>query len=226
VPSTGVVERAHVIGEGGKALGRVSAVLFHPSEARVVGVQIDPGPLLHLFERRSRFALLDEIEIDGEVRLAASKLPRIDEGERVLGYSWEETVVWHGMPVRSADGGYVGSLFEAIFDAETGQVARIRLSTGLVGDAAVGKLEVDGALVRGFDGAAIIVMPGFADIAASGGAAKRAAGTAAVARVQGERLAKSTLRAGAAAADAVSRSLEHGIGRKALDKLKTLMDDE
>jgi len=103
----------------------------------------------------------------------------------VLGYSWEETVVWHGMPVRSADGGYVGTLFEAIFDAETGQVARIRLSTGLVGDAAVGKLEVDGALVRGFDGAAIIVMPGFADIAASGGAAKRAAGTAAVARVQG-----------------------------------------
>lgn len=226
MPSTGTVERAHVTGEGGKALGRVSAVLFHPSEARVVGVQIDPGPLLHLFERRPRFALLGQIEIDEDVRLAAPKLPRDDTGERALGYSWEDTVVWRGMPVRSAEGNYVGSLFEAVFDAQTGEVVCIRVSTGIVGDAAVGRLEVDGSLVRGFDGASIVVLPGFADIGASGGAAKRMAGGVASARVHGERLAKTTLAAGAVAADAVGRSFESGLGRKALDKIKTLMGDE
>ena len=226
VPSTGTIERAYVTGEGAQNLGRVSAVLFHPSEPRVVGFQIDPGPLLHLFERRPRFALLEQIEIGEGVKLAADKLPRDDAGERVLGYSWEDTVVWRGMPVHSADGGYVGSLFEAIFDGTTGGVTGIRISTGVVGDAAVGRLEVDGSLVRGFDGAAVVVTPGFADIEASGGAAKRVAGGVAAARVHGERIAKTTLRAGAAAADAVGRSLESGVGRKAIDKLKSLMDEE
>jgi len=226
MPSTGTVERAHVTGEGGRALGRVRAVLFHPSESRVVGLEIDPGPLFHLFERRTRFVPLDTAEIGDTIRLEASRLPRDEAGEPTLGYSWEETVVWRGMPVRSADGGYVGTVFEAVFDADTGKVSRLRVSTGAVGDAAVGRLDVDGAQVRGFDGAAVVVSPGFADIASSGGAAKQVAEGVASARVHGERLARTTLQAGAVAADAVGRSLESGFGRKALDKLKTLMGDD
>ena len=225
--STGLVERAPVTGVDGRALGRVSSVLFHPSEPRVVGVEVDPGPLFHLFERRRRFVLLREAEIaDDRVRLAASQLPKDEAGERELGYSWHETVVWRGMPVRSAEGGKVGTLFEALFDSESGEVSRIRVSTGVVGDAAVGRLDVDAELVRGFDGTAIVVLPGYAQIESSGGAAKQVAQGVATARVQSERLAGTVLRAGAAAADAVGRSLESGVGRKALDKIKTLTRDE
>ena len=217
-----------VFGAGDRPLGRVSAVLFHPSESRVVGIEVQPAALFYVFSRRPRFVRLEDVEIVGTdaVRLTISRLPSDVTGERALGYSWQDTVVWRGMPVRSSEGDAVGAVHDAVFASGDGSVTKLVISTGAMGDATLGRLEVSGDLVRGFDGEFVTVLPGYNEIRATGGAAKTAAAGAAMAKVQGERLASSALKAGATAAAAVGRSFRSGAGRKALDAMKSWMGEE
>jgi uncharacterized protein YrrD len=216
-----------IAGADGRPLGRVNAVLFHPSRPQVVGIEVDPGPLWHLFERRKRYAELASVSLEeAGVRLAAARLPRDEVGERSLGFSWHDTVVWKGMPVRSAAGERVGVVHDVEFDAASGEVASVVISTGIVGDAAIGRLEVDGPLVRGFDGSAVVVEQGYADLEASGGVAKHAAAGVATAKAASARLAGGVLRAGTVTARMVGRSLRSGRARKAIDTIKKYMDEE
>ena len=228
------MESRRVYGADGASLGRMSAVLFHPAQPRVVGVEITPDPYQGIVARKPRYALLKDIELVGEdgARLPVSKLPRDEAGERVLGYSWQDTVVWHRMPVHSESGDELGALSDAAFHAATGEVERISISTGLVGDAAIGKLTVGREHLRGFDGEAIVVLPGYASIDAGGGAAKHAAAGVVTAKVRGEQAADAAIKATAAAAVAVKRSFTSGMGRAAIDgsrralgKLQAMIDE-
>jgi hypothetical protein len=228
VPLVTSYDRAAVVGSDGRVLGRVAAVLFHASEPRVVGVQIDPGPLFGLIGRRPRFALLASLEhLDGDtLRFTGKKLPSNHAAEAALGFGWDESVVWRGMSARSAEGDRIGIVSDVQFDAATGAIAAIHLSTGVVGDLALGRLEVAGALVRGFDGTAVVVLPGYNDIRAGGGVAKVVATGMANVKVRGEQVAEGALQVGVAAARAAGRSLRSGMGRTVLDKVRSLTEDD
>lgn len=221
-------ERRIVAGTDGRQFGRVSAVLFHPDEPRVVGLQVDRGAVLGVIDQRPRFVRLGDVSVGagGDLMIESDSLPKDSAGERALGYSWEATVVWRGMPVRSVAGDDVGYVHDAGFDATTGELTSLLLSTGAVGDMAVGRLQVPPAMVRGFDGEAVVVEAGYADLAASGGAAKAAASGVTAIKERTGQVADGMLEVGVAAAGALGRSFRSGIGRKAIDKIKSLMDDE
>lgn len=228
MPSITSYERRAVVGQSGRELGRVSAVLFHPSEPRAVGVQIHKGAVLGVIDQRPRYARLSEVRVTGDEALVidADALPRDADGERALGYSWDDTVVWHGMPVVSATAEPVGTVHDAEFDATTGELTALRVSTGAVGDLAVGRLDVPRELVRGFEGDAVVVEPTYGELAASGGAAKAAASGVTALKERSGQVADGVLQVGVAAAGALGRSLKSGVGRKAIDKMKSLMDDD
>lgn len=221
-------ERRTLVGKDGRPLGRVSAVLFHPREPRAVGFQIDRGAVLGVIDQRPRYVCLSDVRSnpEGELAIDSDTLPKDAAGERALGYSWDATVVWRGMLVRSPSGEQVGFVHDAGLDAETGALTSLRLSTGALGDAAVGRLEVPSALVRGFDGESVVVEAGYADIEATGGAAKVAASGVTAIKERTGQVADGMLEVGVAAAGALGRSLKSGMGRRALDKMKALMDDE
>lgn len=228
MPRASSYERRTVLSAKGKRLGHVAAVLYHASEPRIVGFQVDRASVLGLLERKPHFVVLADAKPEGSesVRLDVERLPRDDAGERTIGHSWDHAVVWRGMPVRSADAEPVGAVQDALFDATSGAVTTLIISTGIVGDVALGKLEVPGELVRGFDGSAVVVLPGYNEVRSAGGAAKViAAGTAAV-KVRGAQAADGALQVGVAGARALGRSLKRGVGRKAIDKLKSLMEDD
>jgi sporulation protein YlmC with PRC-barrel domain len=130
------------------------------------------------------------------------------------------------MPVRSAEGAEVGTVHDVVFELETGEVTQLRISTGAVGDVAVGRLEVPGELIHGFDGEAVIVLPGYADIPTEGGAAKVVASGMVSVKTRGEAVGDGLLQVGVAAAGALGRSLRSGVARKAIDKAKSLMDED
>lgn len=228
MPTVIAYEGRAVMGADGRQLGHVGAVLFHHSEPRVVGVQIDRRALLWTIDRRPHFALLTDLDAGAEAfALPGSTLPKEEPGERALGFSWHDSVIWHRMPVRSAAGETVGTVHDVVFDAKTGAVTRLVVSTGAVGDAALGRLEVSGELVRGFDGDGVIVLPGYNEIRAAGGAAKAMASGVAAVKVRGEAVADGALQVGVAAAGALGRSLKRGgSARKALDKMKSLMGED
>jgi len=228
MPAITEYERRIVVGTDGRQLGRVAAVLFHPQEPRVVGLQVDRGAVLGVIDQQPRFVRLDEVRVgaEGDLVIEGNSLPKDSTGERALGYSWEATVVWRGMPVLSAAGVEVGHVHDAGFDATTGELTSLRLPTGAVGDVAVGWPDVPSALVRGFNGEAVVVEAGYADLTATGGAAKAAASGVAAIKERTGQVADGMLEVGVAAAGALGRSLKSGIGRKALDKMKSLMEDE
>lgn len=227
MPRVSAVVGRRVFGSDDRSIGRVTGVLFHPEEPRAVGLQIQPHPLWLVISRRPRFALIEEAELVGEesVRLPGKGLPADAAGEKALGVSWHDTVVWQGMPVVSASGVAVGAVIDAVITRETRVVKKLFVSTGVFGDTALGRLEVDGEFVRGFDGEHVVVLPGYNEIRATGGAAKKAAAGTARVKVHGERLAQSALKTSAAAAAMVGRSFRSGAGRKVVDKMKSLMDD-
>lgn len=228
MPRMSAIEGRRVYAAAGRSLGTVTAVLFDPAAPKVVGVQVRPHPLWYVIARKPRFVLIGDAELVGDeaLRLAHARLPATTHGERALGHSWEDTVVWRGMPVVSAEGVPVGAVHDVVYARETHEVRKVMVTTGVLGDAAVGRLEVSGSFVRGFDGEHVVVEPGYDQLQGSGGIAKQAARGTAYAKVQGERLAASALSAGATAAAAVGRSFRTGAGRKAMDKLKSLMGEE
>lgn len=228
MPRISSITDRNVFAADGKPLGVVSAVLFDAGEPRVVGIEVRPRPIAYVVPRRPRYVPIGDVALVGEsaVRLPGKRLPSDDAGEKAIGRSWHDTVIWRGMPVVSAEGEPVGAVHDVAYSAETLRVTRLIVSTGMFGDAALGRLEVGGEFVRGFDGDRVIVLPGYRDIRATGGVAKAAATGVAAVKVRGERVATEAVKAGAAAAAAVGRSFKHGAGRRAIDRLKSLMDDE
>ncbi|MHB1135453.1 MAG: PRC-barrel domain-containing protein [Coriobacteriia bacterium] len=228
MPSITAYERRALVGLNGRQLGHISAVLFHPSEPRVVGLQVAKGAVLGVIDQRPRYVQLAEVTAGADQTLAieADALPKDSAGERVIGFSWDETVIWHGMPVISAAGDQVGTIGDADFDATTGELTMLQISTGAVGDLAVGRLEVPRTLVRGFAGDSVVVEAGYAELMATGGAAKAAATGVTVLKERSGQVADGVMQVGVAAAGALGRSFKSGMGRKALDKMKSLMDDE
>src|SRR5574340_16676 len=226
-PKISTYEQRVVIGSDDEPLGRVNAVLFHQTEPRVVGVEVRPPAAFGVIDRPPRYVLLDRLTEAGEaLRIPVTKLPPDSEGEKALGFTWQESVVWHNMPVRSESGDSVGVVHDATFDSGTGAVTLLRISTGIVGDTALGRFEVSADVIRGFDQDAVVVMPGYADVRAGGGAAKAVAGGVAAVKVRGGQVADGALQVGVAAAGALGRSLKHRAGRKAIDKIKKLMDED
>lgn len=228
MPSAISYQRREVVSQSGERLGSVAAVLFHPREPRVVGLQVDRGSALGVFDRAPAFVQLGGFSAEGAdaVRLAFDKLPADAAGEKELGYSWQQTVIWRHMPVRSACGEAVGIVHDVVFDATSGSITKMLVSTGTVGDLALGRLDVPGDMVGGFDGESVTVLPGYAELRAEGGAAKVAAAGAAAIRQRAGQVGDGALQVGVAAAGALGRSLRRGAGRKALDKLKSLMGDD
>ena len=60
------IEGLQVVGAKDKVLGRVTHVLFHPSEPRVVGIEVQPPALAYVVERRPRYLPLDTLVLSKE----------------------------------------------------------------------------------------------------------------------------------------------------------------
>ncbi len=227
MPRVSAVEGAIIISSRGKLLGTVSEVLFHPSEPRAIGVSVTRPRMASVIARPPAYVPLAQLaRCDDGYALDAKALPSEANSERLLGYSWDVTVQWSGMPVRSAKGGAVGVVDDVTFGLGDGSVSMMRVSTGILGDVAVGRLEVPGELVEGFDGGAVIVSAGYSALEASGGAAKVAAKSAAMAKDAGAKVAKQAYDAGMSAAIAVGKSFKSGTGRRMLDKFKEMTRDD
>jgi len=207
-------------------LGRVTGVLFHPSEPRVVGLEVTPLRLLGVVRRRARYVPLSSVAVrDGALATEDRSLPSNAAGQRVLGVSWDDTVLWRGMPVQDSDGAAAGAVADATFDGE-GTLDALRVSTGIAGDVAVGKLTVPAADVIGFDGAAVVIAARSRDLASDGGAARVAAKAASVAKERGGAAARAASDATVRAAGAIGRSIHSGKARRVLDGVRNAMRDD
>lgn len=225
MPAISDTEGLAVVGSTGRRLGSVRHVVFHPREPRVVGLMVAVPPFLLFFERKPRLVrlrapMLKSCGEGGPVTWGKPRLPRGDEPLRDQGFTWDDTVVWRGMDATVADDGKVGRVADVVYSRTTLKVLSVQLSEGSLSDIAVGRTEVPGELVEGFDGKGVVVSPAFVEIPPSGGFAAASGKGVAHAKAGAERAADAMVSAGIAGLEVVERSFTSGLGLKAMRAMR------
>ena len=208
-------------GAKGVELGVVSRVLFHPSEARAVGVMVRPPSRLYVIERAETYLPLDAVAFaeGGGARSTLAKLPSVHAGADGLGFDPDLTVIWMGMNVRGPSETLIGHVNDVDFDASTGAVRRMAIAAGAVADAAHGRYVVPGTLVEGYREGAVRIGAEAAELVTSGGLAKTAAeavvAAGEVARSAGAAIESGVVDASGATGRAIRKAADSQVVEKA-----------
>jgi uncharacterized protein YrrD len=198
-------------------LGLIEHVLFAPGEPRVVGFEVERPALWGLVQRRSRFVALDEAapsddqdDFPGLV-VPYKRLPSVSASAKATGIDWDKTVIWRHMTVRTESGEDLGRVRDVVFGSKTGKVKKIHLTEGAATDAGVGRRDIAGSLVVGFDGEHVIVSDDASEKRTGGGVATAAGiGTAVAQEVVG-RAAKNVADKGVELAGKTARRVKRGV---------------
>lgn len=211
----------------GKRRGRVKAVLFHPREPRVIGFTIARSPFLWLVERRDRYVAFDRVTVDAGddgvlLRIGIERDAWDAAAEKRLGFSWDDTVEWLGMPVATESGRRIASVRDALIDEKSGRLRGLGLTEGITSDLMIGVRDVSAEDVIGFSGESVKVSDRVLQVERDGGAAAAAGRGAAKAKAAvGEATEKLAYSAGRAAAVVKSSKA----GRRVGGWLKAIKDE-
>lgn len=206
MPSVASLTNATVMSAKGKPLGWVQHVLFHPSEKRVIGIEMRPKPLGYMIERAPRYYAWDALELGDEtVTIATEKASSGAAAAKRLGIDWEQTVIWAFQDVKTKKGREMGQVANVVFSAD-GAIRSIKVSGGMTANVAVGIHTVPAEEILGFDGDVVRVTDAANEAATSGGVAAQAGKGAAIASHHAKKAAGGALKAGVAAARAASKS--------------------
>lgn len=214
----------------GRRVGRVADVLFAPTGRRVAGFVVQRPRFLWLFDRKDRYVALDRCDLaKREVTVRSGRDAWGRTAASRLGFSWDDAVIWVGMPAATERGDGLGKVRDGLFDPATGELDALGLTGGLTADVAVGVRDLPADLVRGFDGSAVVLSNEAATVDTSGGAAVAAGKGAAVAKKAGVDAAKKAAEAGRTAAAygsaAVRVAARSDVGKKAAGWVKSLKNE-
>ncbi|PKQ29746.1 MAG: hypothetical protein CVT60_03700 [Actinobacteria bacterium HGW-Actinobacteria-10] len=195
------MEGIRITGRKDKPFGRVTNVLFAPREPRVVGYEVQPPSLGYVIERKPRYLMLHSIE-----RAGGGLALRHEHAREKPDFSWDDSVVWHYMPVISESGKALGFVRDVEFDESDGHLGTVWLSYGTADDMAVGGRTIPGNTVLHFDGEAVVVADHVAKVSVSGGSAKAAGRGAAIAVLAAEETARQAVGGAVRIAKAVKKA--------------------
>ena len=136
---------------GTKRIGKVRRFVFHPKEKRCVGFIVKRPDLLWMFRRKDKFVSIEGYDIvDG--RIAIRNVPEATDRAacKALGVSWDDCVLWVGLPVMTEDGTSLGMVGNVTFNRITGMVDTFDTDSGATANALLGKRTIPADLVKGF----------------------------------------------------------------------------
>jgi len=207
MPSLRSLKGTKVTDAKGSVLGTVTHVLCDPEKAVVVGFEVQPPNVAYVVARKPRYLALAGATLKADsIEFEDPKSWTGERAERQLGFEWDRTVIWLGMPLAPVGGEPTGYVRDATFDPSTGAISRVLVTDGLTSDLAVGTREFDGAHVDRFDGSVIRVNAAVEEAEFSGGAARAAGTTAAVTKVVVGEAARKAAELGGSAAKAAAKS--------------------
>lgn len=214
------VEGTPLLGTGDAVLGTVSRLLFHPSEARVIGAVAKPPTLLAMVDRPEVYLPLSVLTFTPRAtRCALRKLPGQRASADLLGYDPDTTVIWTNMGVSGPSGTTFGVVSDVEFDPETGALSGMDVAGGLVADAAHGRYVVPGEAVIGYRDGLVRLRLEETELKTAGGLAKTAveglAAASETARAIGVSVEDAVVGSSGAAGRAIRAVSQADLGRKA-----------
>ena len=193
MPRASFYEGLKIIGAKGKRIGAVKHVLYHPTEPRAIGFEVDRRAALGVWMLSTRFLPFAALSLPkgaSEATYDAKRFPSPAKAAKEADADWDAAVVWMYMPVRTETGKDVGRVRDVVIGRE-----------GATADRAVGRTTIPADEVLGFDGEAVVVTDVVEKTVPSGGVAHTAGATTAVAKhVAGETTQIAARAAGRAAA--------------------------
>ncbi|MEA5019790.1 MAG: PRC-barrel domain-containing protein [Gordonibacter sp.] len=152
--TTNELSGVRVVGgkKGTRRIGKVRRFVFHPKEKRIIGFMVKRPDLLWMFRRKDMFVAIDGYDVvDGRLVV---KLDSVATDYRAtckaLGVSWDDCVLWVGLPVITEDGDNLGIVGTVAFDNRTGTVEHLITDSGAAANALLGRREIPAGLVKGF----------------------------------------------------------------------------
>jgi len=207
MPYVSDIEGLPVIGAKDKVLGRVNHVLFHPSEPRVVGIELQPPAIGMVVERKPRYLALDAVEWAADaLTLKTPKMESNAASAKRLGFDWDISVVWRFMAVVTESDEFLGLARDMRFNKTDGRITNLKLTRGATSDVAVGAQLLEGDLVIGFDGENVRVADAALQVDSGGGVARQAGRGAAIAKITAEETLKQAAGGAANIAKAVRKA--------------------
>ncbi len=136
--------------ESTRKIGKVRDCVFHPYEKRFVGVIVKRPDAALMFHRKDLFVAFDAYDIiDGRMVLREGGLT---DGAacKAMNISWDDCVLWVGMPVMTKRGDTLGFVGDIVVERETGAIVTLEVTSGATANAILGKRSIPVDLIRGF----------------------------------------------------------------------------
>jgi len=140
----------------GKYIGTIDDVLFHPTRPLAIGCSMKPRRLLRVIKRHERYIRLDALKaIEGieekQLQVVGGKDVWNKRAEKVLGFSWDDSVIWYGQHIHTCSGEHIGRVSDALVDLVDGSVGAIEVTYGSLSDSTLGKRTIPVQLIEQFD---------------------------------------------------------------------------
>lgn len=134
-----------------KRVGKIHAFIFHPHERRIIGFTVKRPDVALMFHRADKVVPFDGFDIEeGQVRVNASQVASGPAVCKRFGVSWDECVVWRGMPLVSESGTPCGYVGDVEFSTGDGQVLSLTVDRGKSAEVLLGITAIPASMVRGF----------------------------------------------------------------------------
>lgn len=134
-----------------KRIGKIHSAIFHPHKRCVIGFTVKRPDIALMMHRSDLFISFDGFDIEeGKVVIDGTKGTTGTAACKRLGVSWDECVIWQGLPLMTEDGRRCGLVGDVLFSTKDGSVESLFVDKGTSAGALLGVAEIPANLVLGF----------------------------------------------------------------------------
>ncbi len=132
-------------------IGKVHSAIFHPKERKVIGFSIKRPDIALMFHRSEKAISVNAFEIKEKHLVVDEKnimSPRALAKQGSV--SWDECLIWQGMPLLTEDETRVGYVGDVIFSLPDGLVTKLVIDKGGTHNALIGRASILASEIKGF----------------------------------------------------------------------------
>jgi sporulation protein YlmC with PRC-barrel domain len=164
--------------KGKRKIGKIHAVVVHPTQKRVVGYMVKRPDFLLMIKRKDKFLSVGPYKHLDAKNIQPPKPKGSDRWDdaacKRLGIDLDKCVLWDGMPIFTESGKELGYVRDIEFSEKTGKIKQINNTESGNATLLLGVNEIPIKMVQGYRNGAVIVSDEAADVELSGGLAAKA----------------------------------------------------
>ena len=132
-------------------VGKVSDIVFHPSQKKVVGIVVRRPDIAMMFKRADLFVGIHAFDILDDCVILKNVANPFDKSAcKQLGVNWDDCIYWIGFPLMSKDEKSIGTVGRVNFIPENGEVVSAEANEGSLSRALLGVKEIPAEFILGF----------------------------------------------------------------------------